>query len=55
MSAEYDAWLGRRAASGDEAAFEALIESHAAKLRGVIASFAHATDADVDDLSQVVA
>lgn len=55
MSAHFDAWLARRAARGDEAAFERLIESHARKLRNVVQSFAQVTDADADDLAQAVA
>jgi len=44
VSAAFDAWLTKRAASGDEAAFARLIRAHGAKLRRIVASYAHASD-----------
>ena len=55
MSAAFDASLAKRAASGDEAAFAQLIEAHGAKLRRIVASYAHASDTSVEDLAQILA
>jgi RNA polymerase sigma factor (sigma-70 family) len=53
VSSELDAWLFRRAAAGDEAAFERLIERHIRKLRSVCATYL-GSEAAADDLLQLV-
>jgi RNA polymerase sigma factor (sigma-70 family) len=53
VSAEHDAWLFRRAAAGDEAAFEQLLQRTAAKLRNVAQTFL-GVDTQLDDLVQII-
>ena len=53
MSRTVDLWLTRRAAQGDQHAFAALVDEHAASIRRVAYHYA-ARDAELEDLQQIV-
>lgn len=56
MSAETDRWLAKRAAAGDQGAFDVLLESHRTRLMQVCENYRFAAaDLSTEDLYQEVA
>ena len=54
MSRQLDHWLARRAAGGDEHAFDSLIASHTPKLRAMAGEWCRGGDQEVDDAVQII-